>query len=390
MTMPDPEIEHSVRLIDVDKTFPDGTEAVRGVSLDIRDGEFFAVLGPSGSGKSTTLRMIGGFETVTGGRILIRGIEMGARPPFQRDVNTVFQSYGLFPHLDVFENVGFGLRMARVTARERAPRVAAALESVKLTRHARRRIDELSGGEQQRVALARALVNRPGVLLLDEPLGALDLKLRQEMQLELKSIQQEVGITFIHVTHDQDEAIALADRMAVMHEGRIAQFGMPVELYEQPATRFVAQFIGRANELSGTVLSCAPDKLEIGVSGLGTVSAKPRERVEVKVKDAVTIVVRPERVHLSPTGDTSERLEQTAGGSCTGRVRRSVYRGSDMLYEVAAPGDRTIEVLVSRQELVRQGQIPVDTDVDLGWSIEATVVIPEAGPATSLSPGRED
>jgi spermidine/putrescine transport system ATP-binding protein len=226
------------------------------------------------------------------------------------------------------------------------------------------------------------------VLLLDEPLGALDLKLRQEMQLELKSIQQEVGITFIHVTHDQDEAIALADRMAVMHEGRIAQVGMPVELYEQPATRFVAQFIGRVNELSGTILSCGPDKVEIGVSGLGTVSAKPREGAEVNEKDEVTIVVRPERVHVSSAGEASGRLEQTAGSSFTGRVKRSVYRGSDMLYEVAAPEDRTIEALVSRQELAEQGEIPVDTDVNLGWSIEATVVIPEPGRETPEDPGK--
>jgi spermidine/putrescine transport system ATP-binding protein len=375
-----------VRLIDVGKTFADGTEAVRGVSLDIRDGEFFAILGPSGSGKSTTLRMIGGFETVSNGRILIRGREMGDRPPFQRDVNTVFQSYGLFPHLDVFENVAFGPRMAGVAASERARRVAQTLESVRLTRLARRRIDELSGGEQQRVALARALVNRPGVLLLDEPLGALDLKLRQEMQLELKAIQEEVGITFIHVTHDQDEAIALADRMAVMHEGRLAQVGMPVELYEQPATRFVAQFIGRANELAGTILSLTRDTVEIDVSGLGTVRAKPREGAALHENDEVLIVVRPERVHISPASGVTESLERDVSSSFTGRVKRSVYRGSDMLYEVALPQEGTIEVLVPRQELAVQGEIPVETEVKLGWSAEAAVVIAEPSAPTSKDP----
>ena len=227
--------------------------AVDGVDLDIADGEFFSMLGPSGSGKTTVLRMVAGFETPTEGRILLGDQDVTARPPFARDVNTVFQDYALFPHMSVLENVAYGLRVKKVPREQRRTRTAQALETVRLGGFGDRRPHELSGGQRQRVALARALVNRPKVLLLDEPLGALDLKLRREMQIELKEMQREVGITFVFVTHDQEEALTMSDRIAVFRDGRIEQVATPVELYEQPATPFVAGFVGTSNLLEGPV-----------------------------------------------------------------------------------------------------------------------------------------
>ena len=225
-----------------DGTFP--VVAVAGVDLDVYDGEFFSMLGPSGSGKTTTLRMIAGFELPSEGRILLHGTDVTTVPPFDRDVNTVFQDYALFPHLSVGDNIGYGLVVRKVGKDERRTRVAEALRMVRLEGYESRKPSQLSGGQRQRVALARALVNRPRVLLLDEPLGALDLKLREEMQIELKAIQQQVGITFIYVTHDQEEALTMSDRLAVFNKGRIEQLGSPAEVYERPATRFVAGFVG--------------------------------------------------------------------------------------------------------------------------------------------------
>ena len=227
--------------------------AVDGIDLDVRDGEFFSMLGPSGSGKTTTLRMIAGFEQPTAGRVLLHGRDVTDVPPFDRDVNTVFQDYALFPHLSVADNVAYGLMVRKVPKPERTKRVAEALRMVRLEGYDRRKPAQLSGGQRQRVALARALVNRPRVLLLDEPLGALDLKLREEMQIELKSIQQQVGITFIYVTHDQEEALTMSDRLAVFNAGRIEQLGSPAEVYERPKTRFVAGFVGTSNLLTGEV-----------------------------------------------------------------------------------------------------------------------------------------
>jgi putative spermidine/putrescine transport system ATP-binding protein len=221
--------------------------ALDGVSLDILDGEFFAMLGPSGSGKTTCLRLIAGFERPTAGLVELHGVDVSGQPPFERDVNTVFQDYALFPHMTVEQNVGYGLRIAHVDKAELVERVGAALEMVRLVGYGARKPNQLSGGQRQRVALARALVNRPRVLLLDEPLGALDLKLRHEMQFELKRIQREVGITFIYVTHDQEEALTMSDRLAVFHDGRIEQIGAPAEVYEEPATEFVASFLGTSN-----------------------------------------------------------------------------------------------------------------------------------------------
>jgi putative spermidine/putrescine transport system ATP-binding protein len=242
----------AVSLRGVIKRFGDVT-AVAGVDLDIGEGEFFSMLGPSGSGKTTMLRMIAGFELPSEGTVLLKGRDVTRLPPFDRDVNTVFQDYALFPHMSVAQNIAYGLRVRRVAKAERTRRVDAALATVRLDEFGSRRPHQLSGGQRQRVALARALVNRPAVLLLDEPLGALDLKLREEMQVELKAIQQQVGITFIFVTHDQQEALTMSDRIAVFSEGRIEQVGTPIEIYELPVTQFVAGFVGTSNVLQPDV-----------------------------------------------------------------------------------------------------------------------------------------
>jgi putative spermidine/putrescine transport system ATP-binding protein len=259
-----------VRLAGVRKTYGD-VIAVDRVDLEIEAGEFFTLLGPSGSGKTTTLRLIAGFERPDEGRIELSGADVTARAPYERDVNTVFQDYALFPHMTVAENVGYGLRVKGVPRRERKERVAAALQMVRLPNVGGRKPIQLSGGQRQRIALARSLVNRPRVLLLDEPLGALDLKLRQEMQIELKRIQQEVGLTFVYVTHDQEEALTMSDRLAVFNDGRIEQIGMPAEVYEHPATEFVAGFVGVSNllERDGRRFTVRPEKIQIHADGAG-------------------------------------------------------------------------------------------------------------------------
>jgi len=259
-----PAATADVRLDSVRKSYGE-VVAVGGVDLEIRRGEFFTMLGPSGSGKTTTLRLIAGFERPDEGRIYLRDLDVTDLPPYERDLNTVFQDYALFPHMNVAENVGYGLRVRKVPKDDRRRRVEAALEMVRLGALGNRRPSQLSGGQRQRVALARAIVNRPQVLLLDEPLGALDLKLRQEMQIELKRIQQEVGITFVYVTHDQEEALTMSDRVAVFNEGRIEQVGPPAELYEHPKTEFVAGFVGVSNvlERDGRRFTVRPEKIRI-------------------------------------------------------------------------------------------------------------------------------
>ncbi|MEV4747197.1 ABC transporter ATP-binding protein [Streptosporangium amethystogenes subsp. fukuiense] len=287
----------AVRLTGLRKSFG-AVDAVTGVDLDIADGEFFAMLGPSGSGKTTVLRMIAGFETPSAGTVELGGVDVTRLAPFERDVNTVFQDYALFPHMNVADNVEYGLRVKRVPRAERRERALAALASVRLEGMERRRPGQLSGGQRQRVALARALVNRPRVLLLDEPLGALDLKLREEMQVELKSIQREVGITFLFVTHDQEEALTMSDRVAVFDRGRIEQVGTPAEIYERPASTFVAGFVGTSNLISGRAAQAV-----LGREG--------------------TFSVRPEKLRLAGLDETVDGTEHSA----TGTVAEVVYAG---------------------------------------------------------------
>jgi len=294
--------------------------AVDELDLDVADGEFFSMLGPSGSGKTTTLRMIAGFEQPTKGRILLHGRDVTSIPPFDRDVNTVFQDYALFPHLTVGDNVGYGLMVRKVSKTERVTRVTDALRMVRLEGYEKRKPSQLSGGQRQRVALARALVNRPRVLLLDEPLGALDLKLREEMQIELKAIQQEVGIAFIYVTHDQEEALTMSDRLAVFNKGRIEQIGSPAEVYERPATRFVAGFVGTSNLLTGDVAA--------------TILGRPG-----------TFTIRPEKIRLASPDATSGADETSASG----RIHSVVYLGPDTRYIVDL--DAGARLVVTEQNL---------------------------------------
>lgn len=317
--MAQPQADFAVELRDVVKQFGD-VAAVDHVSMAIRQKEFFSMLGPSGCGKTTCLRMIAGFEQPTKGDLRINGQSMGNVPAFQRNVNTVFQSYALFPHLTVAQNVGFGLEMKRVPADEIKRRVKEALELVRLPQLANRHPKQMSGGQQQRVALARALVNRPQVLLLDEPLGALDLKLRKEMQIELKNLQTQVGITFIYVTHDQEEALTMSDRICVMSRGKALQIGSPLEIYERPNCRFVADFIGETNFLDGKVTRIDGEFSELDVAGRKFIG---RTGEGVRLGDNATMSIRPEKMLLvdKPTPGALNTYET--------RVTSIAYVGSD-------------------------------------------------------------
>ena len=331
-----------VVLRDVRKLFG-SVVAVDGISLTVQQGEFITLLGPSGCGKTTTLRMIGGFEYPTSGGIFIHGREMGGLPPYRRPVNTVFQNYALFPHMTVGQNVGYGLEMARVPRGERKQRVARALEMVRLPHVEKRKPAELSGGQQQRVALARALVNRPGVLLLDEPLGALDLKLRKAMQLELKALNREVGATSIYVTHDQEEALTMSDRIAVMNEGRILQLGTPTEIYERPCNRFVADFIGQTNFLEGTLQRIDGGVAEVEIPGSGVV--RGRVASGEPPSGMVTLAVRPERLSLA--SELPAGIVPAGWNALSGSVADVIYLGTHTQVVVALPGGGT--VIVHRQ-----------------------------------------
>jgi spermidine/putrescine transport system ATP-binding protein len=334
-----PSARPSIELREVYKFFGE-VPAVNGVSLEVRQGEFLTLLGPSGCGKTTTLRMIGGFELPSAGEVVIEGEAMGDRPPYRRPVNTVFQNYALFPHMTVGQNVAYGLEMAGVAKGERQKRVAEGLAMVRLPHVEGRKPAELSGGQQQRVALARALVNRPAVLLLDEPLGALDLKLRKAMQLELKQLNREVGATFVYVTHDQEEALTMSDRIAVMNEGRILQLGAPSDIYERPRTRFVADFIGQTNFIEVDVLGpSAGEMAEVEVPGSGRLRARVPEGVAAAGR--MTLAVRPEKISLLadlPGG-------QVAGwDTLRGRLEEIVYVGTHTQYLLRLPGGQVLTV----------------------------------------------
>jgi putative spermidine/putrescine transport system ATP-binding protein len=331
-----------VRVVGVRKSYGD-VVAVDGVDLEIAPGEFFTLLGPSGSGKTTTLRLIAGFERPDSGSVELHGRDVTRTAPYERDVNTVFQDYALFPHMTVAENVGYGLRVKGVRRPERKSRVAEALELVRLPDVGGRKPIQLSGGQRQRIALARSLVNQPRVLLLDEPLGALDLKLRQEMQIELKRIQQEVGLTFVYVTHDQEEALTMSDRLAVFNQGRIEQIGAPAEVYERPATEFVAGFVGVSNVLE---------------------------------RDGRRFTVRPEKIHMLETG------EEAASGDTveSGRVRDVVYAGMFTRYVVELDSGGRLTVI--KQNLETSSEEALESRgmrVRLEWRPEHTFEIEPGG-----------
>jgi putative spermidine/putrescine transport system ATP-binding protein len=358
-----------VRLAGVRKAYGD-VVAVDGVDVEIRRGEFFTMLGPSGSGKTTCLRMIAGFVRPDEGRIELGGRDVTGLPPHERDVNTVFQDYALFPHMSVGQNVEYGLKVKKVSAPDRRERVVQALEMVRLGGFEKRRPSQLSGGQRQRVALARALVNRPRVLLLDEPLGALDLKLRQQLQVELKRIQEEVGITFIYVTHDQDEALSMSDRIAVMDRGRILQVGSPNEVYDEPGSQFVAGFVGVSNLLELEIESVE--------NGLARLRLGPGDRIEALLDgsarpgERAIVTIRPERIGITENGSIGEVSNCHASGT----VRESLYAGPTTRFVVELDGGG--ELMVVRQN-ARTGFEDAEAlrgrPVTLVWGREYTRVI---------------
>jgi spermidine/putrescine transport system ATP-binding protein len=371
--------DHPCVVLDsVTKRFGELT-AVDAIDLSIAEGEFFTMLGPSGCGKTTTLRMIAGFEEVTGGRLAIDDIDMLGIPPHKRPTNTVFQSYALFPHLSVKENVAFGLRRKGVDKSEVDQRVREELERVGLAAEANRRPAQLSGGMQQRVALARALVNLPRVLLLDEPLGALDLKLRKGLQVELKKIQREVGITFVYVTHDQEEALTMSDRIAVMNKGRIEQIADPEEVYDRPSTSFVAGFIGVSNLMPGTVRKTG----ERGEVELDTGVQVSTEVDGFNPGDRCQAVVRPEKLAIGAGGSNQPSVE--------GLVESSLYLGTSTQLIVQLPGDVRMTVLVPNTDEALRQQLPGGgAKVQLTWDPEHMHVVREsqtngAAPAVEAS-----
>ena len=364
-----PEVE--VRLIGVTKSYGD-VVAVAGIDLEVMDGEFFSLLGPSGCGKTTTLRIIGGFEQPSSGKIELNGQDVTWLPPYKRDVNTVFQNYALFPHLSIYDNVAFGLRRKKLPEKDVRSRVTDMLELVELPGYERRKPGQISGGQAQRVALARALVNKPAVLLLDEPLGALDLKLRKQMQVELKRIQQEVGITFIYVTHDQEEAMTMSDRIAVMERGRYQQLGDPETLYERPATPFVAGFLGVSNLLPATVGETD------GTRVWCTLADSTRVQVPASAvagKAGIRVGVRPEKIRLQSDGDGPAGMNRLAG-----RVVDASYLGVSTSYIVESLSGSRLTVYEQNVERTSHGSLhrPGD-DVFLSWSPDHTFAVADDG-----------
>jgi spermidine/putrescine transport system ATP-binding protein len=344
----------------------DGEAAVRGVDLSIRRGEFFSILGPSGCGKTTTLRLIAGFETPSAGEVLIQQQLMTQVPPYRRPVNTVFQSYALFNHLTVRENIAFGLRLKKRGRAEIEDRVKEALKLVKMEAFANRFPAQLSGGQQQRVALARALVNRPAVVLLDEPLGALDLKLRKEMQVELSNLHRELGLTFVMVTHDQEEALSLSDRIAVMNQGRVEQIDTPNQIYEQPLTAFVADFIGDTNLFSGKIEEVHPAMLLVTTDRGLKLKVKPPKLENAPSSGSVVVSVRPEKIQvsLSPLGEQINGFE--------GRLVNVMYLGTHVHYLVELEsGDRLTVMQPNTISLPDS-----DTSIYVHWAFDDCIAIP--------------
>jgi spermidine/putrescine transport system ATP-binding protein len=358
---PDTGRDVAVELAGVTKRFGEFV-AVDDLTLDIYEGEFFSLLGPSGCGKTTTLRMIAGFEEPTEGGISVAGDPVRGVPPYRRPVNTVFQSYAIFPHLNVFDNVAFGLRRSGVKGEELRRRVIDACEMVQLSGFEKRKPNMLSGGQQQRVALARALVNRPKVLLLDEPLGALDLKLRKEMQLYLKDLQHEVGITFIYVTHDQEEALTMSDRIAVMNEGKVQQVADPPTLYERPNNRFVADFIGQTNVFAGTVEAVDGSRVTLVTPSGEKVEATAGE-VDVGVREEAHAAVRPEKVRFGGEGDNVSTV----------KIRQIVYLGVSTQYIADLPGGE--KLVLYQQNTTEEGHPEIGDEARVSWDARNCLIL---------------
>lgn len=352
-----------VSIMNVEKMYGEN-HVVKNMNMNIEEGEFLTLLGPSGCGKTTTLRMISGFELPTSGMIKVQGESVEKKEPYQRDVNTVFQNYALFPNMNVYDNVAYGLKVKKVPKAEIKERVTEVLKMIQLEGFEKRRITQMSGGQKQRVAIARAIVNRPKVLLLDEPLGALDLKLRKQMQIELKRLQKKLGITFIYVTHDQEEALTMSDRIAIINEGRIEQLDTPIEIYEHPKTKFVANFIGETNLLDAVVLEVKGDKAVIGTEvGRAEVLINPDD--DYSVNDGLSVSVRPEHMKFSKT--------PIEGFSIKGIVKENIFVGN-LIKMMITLNDGT-EIRVNRfdaSDLAEPGDL-----VYLYWDLNKGVVIKE-------------
>lgn len=361
-----------VELRQVVKRFNHDEPAVRGLDLRIRQGEFFSILGPSGCGKTTTLRLIAGFETPTAGDVLIQGVNMSRTPAHRRPVNTVFQSYALFDHMTVRDNIAFGLRIKRLPAHQVRERVLEALRLVRLEELADRQPNQLSGGQKQRVALARALVNRPAVMLLDEPLGALDLKLRKQMQVELSTLHRQLGITFVMVTHDQEEALSLSDRIAVMKAGQIDQIGTPSDIYDRPNTSFVADFIGDTNLMTGHLEpGDSPILPVVTPSGLKLLVQRPTDWPPGETHRTVVVSVRPEKIRLSQDHPTADNCYH-------GQVSHVMYLGTHVQCGVRLASGETLTVLQANRG---QDLLAVDTPVYVYWAAaDARLLAPDSPP----------
>jgi len=369
----------TLRIEDVSKVF-DGMPAVKDFSLEIATGEFVSLLGPSGCGKTTLLRMIGGFEFPDQGRIVLDGTDITSVPPNKRPINMVFQRVTLFPHLDVAENVAFGLRLARVAKAEIERRVKDALELVRLPGFERRKVETLSGGQAQRIALARALVNRPRVLLFDEPLSALDLKIRRELQVELKDIHRELKGTFVYVTHDQEEAMSMSDRVVVMRLGEIEQVGAPVNLYREPASLFVASFVGSSNVIRVMVRSAGDGEVAVELGGtLVRAAAAPGVRPGTEA----SLVLRAEAISLEP-GDREPRKTEAGSASLRGTVADVRFAGAMVHYRIDVAGVRLHVIESSEGSLLAEG-----SDVYVSWGVDDALVLPEGTDAESPSTEQE-